>query len=196
LTWAFEYDDYPYFDGFRVLSTNEIVKPVLNFHRMIGKMGGNRVEAISSGQVDLETAVSSGIRGSADVGVISSLEGDRPSVLVWHYHDDDVPLPNADVSISIKRVPWSGEGKLTHYRVDENHTNAYSTWLKQGSPQEPSPQQYAALKKAGDLATMDGPSEVQIKRGSAHVCHSSSLSKLCRLVEGEAPEKEYKKCYI
>src|SRR5947209_17485315 len=34
LTWAFEFEDQPYFDGFRTLATNGIDKPVLNFFRM------------------------------------------------------------------------------------------------------------------------------------------------------------------
>jgi xylan 1,4-beta-xylosidase len=169
LTWAFEYDNSDYFDGFRVLSTNGIVKPVLNFHRMIGKMSGNRIEATSSGQVDLDAAVASGVRDAADVGVLSSLDGERLSVFIWHYHDDDVPMPDADISIAIQGLPWNGKSKLTHYRVDNDHSNAYTVWLKQGSPQKPSPKQYAALKAAGDLATMGRPSKIDVNSGKAHV---------------------------
>ena len=36
LTWAFEFEDQPYFDGFRTLATNGIDKPVLNVFRMAG----------------------------------------------------------------------------------------------------------------------------------------------------------------
>ena len=43
LTWAFEFEDQPYFAGFRVLATNGIDLPVLNVFRMFGKMGGQRV---------------------------------------------------------------------------------------------------------------------------------------------------------
>ena len=182
LTWAFEYDNFPYFDGFRVLSTNEIVKPVLNFHRMIGKMGGNRVEAISSGQVDLDTAVTSGIRDAADVGVLSSLDGDRLSVFVWHYHDNDVPMPDADITIEIKGLPWNGGSKLAHYRVDDDHSNSYALWLKQGSPENPSPEQYAALKAAGDLATMAAPSKISITGGNATISFKLPIRALSLVV--------------
>ena len=44
LTWAFEFEDQPYFDGFRTLATNGIDKPVLNFFRMAGMLGGDRIE--------------------------------------------------------------------------------------------------------------------------------------------------------
>ena len=52
VTWAFEFEDQPYFDGFRDLATNGVDKPVLNVFRMFGMMGGNRVEARSSGALD------------------------------------------------------------------------------------------------------------------------------------------------
>ena len=43
LTWAFEFEDQPYFAGFRVLATNGIDLPVLNVFRMFGRMGGKRL---------------------------------------------------------------------------------------------------------------------------------------------------------
>ncbi len=51
LTWAFEFEDQPYFDGFRTLATNGIDKPVLNIFRMAGLMRGNLVAADSPGAV-------------------------------------------------------------------------------------------------------------------------------------------------
>src|SRR5947208_12953301 len=43
LTWAFEFEDQPYFAGFRSLATNGIDKPVLNVFRMFSKMDGQRL---------------------------------------------------------------------------------------------------------------------------------------------------------
>ena len=40
LTWAFEFEDQPYFEGFRTLATNGIDKPVLNVFRMFGQLSG------------------------------------------------------------------------------------------------------------------------------------------------------------
>jgi xylan 1,4-beta-xylosidase len=166
LTWAFQYNNYAYFENFRVSATNGIDKPLINFHRMMGKMSGQRLDASSSAQVPLDTAVTSGIRGDPDVGVLSSLEDKRRlSVLVWHYHDDDLPKPDANVTISIENLPWSGNARLTHYRVDNGHSNSYTLWLKQGSPQHPTPEQYTALKAAGQLATLGKPQRVKIAKG-------------------------------
>ncbi len=62
LTWAFEFEDQPYFDGFRSLATNGIDKPVLNFFRMAGMMRGDRVKTTSSGAVAIDAMVRSGVR--------------------------------------------------------------------------------------------------------------------------------------
>ena len=48
VTWAFLFEDQPYFDGFRDLATNGLDKPVMNVFRMLGQMGGDRVAVTSS----------------------------------------------------------------------------------------------------------------------------------------------------
>src|SRR6266566_8429108 len=39
VTWAFQFDAQPYFEGLRELATNGIDKPVLNAFRMLGLLG-------------------------------------------------------------------------------------------------------------------------------------------------------------
>src|SRR5262249_57080959 len=53
LTWAFEFEDQPYFAGFRVLASNGIDLPVLNVFRMFGKMSGQRISVNSTAEVGL-----------------------------------------------------------------------------------------------------------------------------------------------
>ena len=43
VTWAFEFEDQPYFEGFRTLATNGVDKPVLNAFRMFGLLGSERI---------------------------------------------------------------------------------------------------------------------------------------------------------
>ena len=54
VTWAFEFEDQPYFDGFRDLATNGIDKPVLNVFRMLGMMTGDRVTVESPARPPLD----------------------------------------------------------------------------------------------------------------------------------------------
>jgi len=155
LTWAFEFEDQPYFAGQRVLASNGIDLPVLNLFRMLGRMGGRRVEARSSQEVPLEAIVAGGVRGAPDVAALASLDGKRLCVLVWHYHDDDVPGPDARVELALGNLPLrAGSARLTHYRIDEAHSNAYAEWRRLGSPAEPDGSQYAAMKKAGELGLL------------------------------------------
>ena len=71
LTWAFEFENQPYFDGFRTLATNGVDKPVLNLFRMAGLMQGERVSVQSSGHIPVETIASQGVRGEPDVDALA-----------------------------------------------------------------------------------------------------------------------------
>lgn len=166
LTWAFEFEDQPYFAGFRSLASNGIDKPVLNVFRMFSRMGGKRVEARSDAAVSLDDLMKDGVRGRPDVAALASLDGRQLALLVWHYHDDDVAGPAADVAVSLHNLRFpDGMLKLTHYRVDADHSNAFTAWKRMGSPQNPTAGQITELERAGQLATVGEPTEVALKSG-------------------------------
>jgi xylan 1,4-beta-xylosidase len=168
LTWAFEFEDQPYFAGFRALSSNGLALPVLNVFRMFSKMGGQRVAAESSARVPLERILAEGVRGAADVAALASREANRLAVLVWHYHDDDVPGPAAAVELSLSGPPdVVGSAKVAHYRIDEHHSNAYAAWKRMGSPIAPDRDQYRELEKTSALALLDSPAPARVERGAA-----------------------------
>ena len=165
LTWAFEFEDQPYFDGFRTLATNGIDKPVLNFFRMAGMMRGDRVRTDSSSSVSFQTIIAEGVRGKADVDAMAVRSDREVSVLVWNYHDDDVVGAIAKVRIEIGGVP-DGRRLLRHYRIDETYSNAWTAWKKMGSPQSPSAEQYGAIETAGQLQELDSPRWIVVKGGA------------------------------
>jgi xylan 1,4-beta-xylosidase len=169
LTWAFEFENQPYFAGFRALASCGIDLPVLNVFRMFGKMGGDRVAVDSSGEVPLATIVEGGVRGAPDVSALASLESNRLAVLVWHYHDDDVPGPDAAVELALTGLRLKeGAARLTHYRVDDRHSNAYAEWQRLGSPLAPDRAQYNQLLAASQLATLEtAPARVAVRDGAA-----------------------------
>jgi xylan 1,4-beta-xylosidase len=159
LTWAFEFEDQPYFAGFRVMATNGIDLPVLNVFRMFAKMTGKRVAAESDAAVSLDAILKAGVRDKPDVAALASLDKGKLCVMAWHYHDEDVPGPAADVAVTVTALPLkAGDAKLTQFRIDETHSNAFTAWKKMGSPQKPTADQYAELEKAGQLAAT-GPAE-------------------------------------
>jgi xylan 1,4-beta-xylosidase len=159
LTWAFEFEDQPYFAGFRSLATNGIDKPVLNVFRMFSKMGSQQIAAESDGQLSLDAIMKDGVRQQHDVGVLASRDDDRLTVLVWHYHDDDLPGSEAEVTLDIANWPVKN-AKIKHYRVDEQHSNAFTVWKKLGSPQEPSEEDYAELTSKMGLKELKNPGNV------------------------------------
>ena len=167
LTWAFEFEGKPYFDGYRTLATNGVDKPELNFFRMAGLMGGNRVAAISSGAVPLDSILKNSVRREPDIDALAASAAGEASVLLWNYHDDDVAAPGAAIAVSMKGIPPSVHRVLLqHYRIDDHHSNAYTVWKEMGSPQKPTSEQYAKLQAAGQLQLLDSPQWITPESGT------------------------------
>jgi xylan 1,4-beta-xylosidase len=154
VTWAFEFEDQPYFYGFRDLATNGIDKPVLNVFRMLGMMSGDRVAVESSGGLPLASVRDTGVRDRADVNALASRSARSIAVMIWHYHDDDLPGTAAEIALQIEGAPASTKMRQQHFGVDPTTSNSYSPWLKMGSPQPPTPAQYAELERAGKLQSI------------------------------------------
>jgi xylan 1,4-beta-xylosidase len=170
LTWAFEFEDQPPFAGFRALASDGLDLPVLNVFRMFAKMSGQRVAVESSAGLDADTIRRSGVRENPDVSALASLDKNKLAVLVWHYHDDDVPGPDASVDLALDGLPFAnGMATLTQYIIDADHSNSYEAWKRMGSPMQPTPEQYAQLEKAGKLAELGTPQKIKVENGKADV---------------------------
>ena len=73
LTWAFEFEDQPWFAGYRQLSTNGIDLPVLNVFRLFAQLGPDEVAATSDAEVPLDTIEAKGVEAAPlDVGVLAT----------------------------------------------------------------------------------------------------------------------------
>lgn len=170
LSWSFEFEGKDYFEGFRTLATNGIDKPILNLFRMAGLMSGDRVETESTGQIPVAEILKSGVRQSPDVDAFATKAVRQATVMVWNYHDDDLPAPGAKVKVTIAGIPQDvTRVMLEHYRIDETHSNAYTVWKEMGSPQSPTAEQYARLKQAGQLELLTSPRWLDADSGSVTV---------------------------
>jgi xylan 1,4-beta-xylosidase len=171
VTWAFEFEDQPYFAGFRVMASNGLTLPVFNVHRMMAKMSGRRIEATSSADLGVEAIIKAGVRGAPDVAALASFDAAKHqlAVLVWHYHDDDVPGPTANVALTVAGLPADAiRPRLAHYRVDATHSNAYTLWQSLGSPTAPSRAHYARLEAAAQLGQLENaPATATVEDGEA-----------------------------
>ncbi|GGZ24428.1 GH39 family glycosyl hydrolase [Asticcacaulis endophyticus] len=147
LTWAFTFEDQPWFAGYRQLASNGIDLPVLNVFRMYAKLGPESVTASSSAQLPLDDMIS-GVTQKNDVGVMATREGSKIAVMVWHYNDNDQKGPEANLSVKLSGLGKAKVRKVTQYLVDPHTANAYAEWQKMGSPQSPDQDQYKVLEAA------------------------------------------------
>jgi xylan 1,4-beta-xylosidase len=166
VSWSFEFEDQPWFHGFRDLATNGVDKPVLNVFRMFGMMKGQRIEVKSSGGFTFSLVIDSGVHNSrSDINAIAARDNNTATIMLWNYYDDDLPAPDAMVSIEVSSVP-AKKVQVYQYRIDKSHSNSYEVWKRMGSTRNPSPEQFAELEKAGQLQMTGSPETKETKSGT------------------------------
>ena len=176
VTWAFQFEGQPSFAGFRDLATNGVDKPVLNIFRMLGLMKGDRVSVDSSASLPLDEVRDKSVRAARRRRACNA-DARSASVLVWHYHDDDVNGTPADVVLNVAGIT-SATATLTHYRVDQDHSNAYTAWLRMGSPETPASAAHNARRRR-TVAVLDTPSPIAVANGTAQL-RITCRDKVCR----------------
>ncbi|HWP06317.1 MAG TPA: hypothetical protein VNN72_11265 [Polyangiaceae bacterium] len=167
LTWAFTFPGTPYFAGYRVLATNGIGLPVLGAFKLLGRLSGARVPVASSGALPLDDVLASGVRLEPDIDGMAALDGNALRVLVWNYHDFIVPVAAAPVHLTVKVPPSFGASvNVSHLRVDERHGDAYTVWVSQGMPDNPSADELLALTQAMEPSPLVPETTLPVALGS------------------------------
>jgi xylan 1,4-beta-xylosidase len=155
LTWAFEFEDQPYFAGLRSLATNGIDQPVLNVFRMEGQMGDHFLASKSD---------------SPQTDAIATRSDHDVSVMAWNYEDLDRTDQTSAVDLMISGLPQTATRLLLrHYRIDQTHSNSYTVWKAMGAPQQPTPEQFAELERSGQLQLLESPRYIANQAGSARL---------------------------
>ena len=170
LSWSFQFEDQPWFAGFRSMATNGVDKPVLNVFRMFGMMSGDRVSVSST--IGAHDIINNKVRGeSADVNALASRDENIAGIMVWNYHDNDLQAPDSKVTINIDGIPAS-QVSVHHYRIDDDHSNSYTTWQEMGAPQQVTNAQYKKLEKSGQLELLTSPQWIDVEGGSIPITFS------------------------
>ena len=171
LTWAFEFEDQPYFAGFRQLMSNGIDLPVLNVFRMYSKMSGDEISAVSSAQVPLDEVLKDGVKDHPDVGVLAARSDKDVTIMIWHYFDEDVLGPAAHVNLSVRGLPksYAKGARLIQYRIDDAHSNAYAVWKKMGSPLTLNDTDFDLLKAQAGLQEMAPAAAAPVTKDEARL---------------------------
>ncbi len=170
LTWAFTFEDQSLFAGFRQLASGGVDLPVLNVFRMFSTLHGQQLTVRSDGEIDLDEILREGVRGRPDVSAVAALADGQLSLLLWHYHDDDVAGPPASVHLTVNGLTVaSRQATLTRYAIDAEHSNSFSAWRRMGSPTQPDRDQLAQLEKAGRLAQLGSPEKIRVSAGTVQL---------------------------
>jgi xylan 1,4-beta-xylosidase len=172
VSWSFEFENQPWFAGFRDLATNGVDKPVLNVFRMFGMMKGKRVKVTSNRMYDLKTFVDSSVRMQTDIGALAAKSKNSATVMVWNYHDEDKQEATEEINIVLDGLPAKSI-TVTEYRIDNEHSNSYEVWKKMGSPQNPTTDQVAILEKAGQLQMLNQPVKMKVNKSMNLKIHLS-----------------------
>jgi xylan 1,4-beta-xylosidase len=164
VSWAFEFENQPWFAGYRDLATNGVDKPVLNVFRMFGMMTGKRVAVAGNRMYSLEQFVDSSVRGTTDIGVLAAKDKRAATIMLWNYHDEDKLDSGESVGVWIYGIPATSLS-LIEYRIDQSHSNSYTAWKNMGSPQNPTNEQIRLLEKAGQLAIIEKVKTIEPNNG-------------------------------
>ena len=131
---------------------------MLNLFRMAGLLEGASLPVESAGARGLDRILREGVREAPDIDALATRSGRRVAIMLWNYHDDDLPAPPSEVRLTVAGLPAeAGRVLLRHHRIDDTHSNAFSAWKQMGSPQHPTPDQYARLEAAGQLELLESP---------------------------------------
>jgi xylan 1,4-beta-xylosidase len=173
VSWSFEFENQPWFAGFRDLATNGVDKPVLNVFRMLGRMGGQRVAVSNPTGLALPDIQAQAQTQRPDISALAAFDAKArtATVLVWNYHNDDLPAAASPVELTLRGLP-AARPRLQHYRIDAEHSNAYAAWQRMGSPQQVAAAQRASLQQAGQLAALTSPGTVKTQSGQTVVSFS------------------------
>ena len=168
VTWAFTFEDQPYFAGFRELATNGVDKAVLNVFRMMAMLGGTWVQTESTGALPVEQIVAKGVTDAPDVDAIATRRPHEVDVLLWNYHDADVAASPVPVVVDVQGVAGR-EVTEEVFLMDATHSNAYAVWQQMGSPQRPSAAQQEQMVQAAALTKVTAPRVIALAQGVARL---------------------------
>jgi xylan 1,4-beta-xylosidase len=132
---------------------------------MAGLMRGDRVPLTSSAASGLDGILQTGVTGAPDIDGLATRADREVDMMIWNYHDDDLPAALAPVRLSVAGLPAAGNVLVEHYRIDDRHSNAYTVWQQMGSPQKPTAEQTAKLEVAGQLQLLGSPEWLPVKDG-------------------------------
>src|SRR4029077_3421290 len=144
----------PFGRVFGLMTFQGVRKAAFNAFKMLNYLGPRRL-------------MSGGGTGGygCDAMATPSAAGDELQILVYNFFATLNTTGSDDVTVTVNNLPAALAGKeifVTHFRVDETHSNPYSVWTNQGSPTNPSEEQWRAMRQAQHLALLQPVSRATV----------------------------------
>jgi xylan 1,4-beta-xylosidase len=136
-SWSFYFEGERFFEGTRAfLTADRIEKPLLNAYRLLGKLGSQRIMAVSDaahGVELLDQAEGRSMPEEVDALATRSERGEL-AIAVWRHSDDQHQISGTDtpVRVSLRGLEPS-RYRVTQVRIDAHHSNAHTIWEELGS---------------------------------------------------------------
>lgn len=135
---------------------------VLNAYEMLAKLGDEMVEL-------------SGPNYSDPVHGIAARTGSGSvQALIYHFDENDPESTGTSrrVQVNFRGLAQSGEVRLTHYRIDKQHSNPYAFWIEAGKPSRLSHELSESMRTQSELQTVEG---VEMLRSGQNLVASFEL---------------------
>jgi len=136
------------FMGYRTLDTkNGFHKPLLNAYKLLHKLAPELVPVEVS---------SSGV----SVAAFATRDAERVTVVLVNYQPDQFQNRGAGAPIRLNLTPpWAPGTRVLvrHWRIDDQHSNAYTAFKELGSPDHPTAEQIATIKQRMELEQLEPP---------------------------------------
>lgn len=162
LAWSFMFVGERCFEGTRTFSTQGIDKASLNLFKMYAKMGYTELDFKSSGEIDI---LNQNIDSPEISGMAAKNNNGGVQVLIYSHHDDWDITESSEINLAVGGLTDGKEYRVIHYRIDGTHSNAYSTWLSEGSPDYPLGEQYDRIKARDSLEMFEDAKNIKVSGG-------------------------------
>jgi xylan 1,4-beta-xylosidase len=147
----------PFYGGFGLIASDEIPKPALHAFAMLHKLGERRIA------LDSDSALAT--RRADGTVVLALWNYAAPYGEGATYTPPPAVLPPAK-SFTVKVDGVRADARVTVWRLDADHGNVLKAYDAMGRPADPSREQIAALRAAGESSA---PEQASLRNGSFSV---------------------------
>jgi xylan 1,4-beta-xylosidase len=144
---TFYFPGYRVFEGQRTLVTGDVIDlPILNGLRVLGQLGDEQLPARLAGGTSSQLA---------SPAVVATRARDGSLRLMAVNFDESFDYAESfQVQLELQGLE-AGEWRCRHYRIDQQHSNAYTVWLAMRRPVPPTEEQLAAIQQRMGLELLE-----------------------------------------